>query len=80
MTDIEIARNTRLYKISTIAKKLGIKENELELYGNYKAKISNKVYDRLKNIGFMYVTLDMGGYRTGSMNEVLVEKEHDGRH
>lgn len=48
MTDIEIARSVKLNKITTIAKKLDIKDNELELYGNYKAKISNSVYDRLK--------------------------------
>ena len=28
-----------------------------------------KIYDRLKNLGFKYVTLDLRGYRTGSMNE-----------
>jgi formate--tetrahydrofolate ligase len=49
MTDIEIARNTRLNKITTVAKKLGINSSELELYGSYKAKISDGVYDRLKN-------------------------------
>jgi uncharacterized protein len=30
-----------------------------------------KVYAELKNIGFSYVTLDLGGYRAGSMNETL---------
>ena len=30
-----------------------------------------KVYDYLKSLGFTYVSLDLGGYRTGSMNEVL---------
>ena len=30
-----------------------------------------KIYDSLKDYGFSYVTLDMKGYRTGSMNEVL---------
>ena len=49
MTDIEIARNTKLDKISIIGEELGIKEDELELYGNYKAKINNSVYDRLKD-------------------------------
>ena len=29
------------------------------------------VYDRLKALGFTYVTLDIRGYRTGSMNETL---------
>ena len=33
-----------------------------------------KVYKRLKELGLHYVTLDLLGYRTGSMNEVLAEK------
>ena len=33
MTDIEIARNTKLEKITKIAKKLNIKEDYLEQYG-----------------------------------------------
>lgn len=48
MTDIEIARKTKLNKITKVARELEIKNDELELYGNYKAKISNNVYDRLK--------------------------------
>ena len=39
MTDIEIARNTKLEKIDLIAKKVEIDEDDLELYGKYKAKI-----------------------------------------
>ena len=31
----------------------------------------NRIYRELKNLGFSYVTMDLGGYRTGSMNEVL---------
>ena len=42
MTDIEIARNAKLQPISTIAQKIGISEDKLELYGNYKAKVSAK--------------------------------------
>ena len=30
-----------------------------------------KIYDTLKDLGFSYVTLDLKGYRTGSMNETL---------
>ena len=41
MTDIEIANSVKLKKITEIAKTLGVKEDELELYGNYKAKINN---------------------------------------
>lgn len=49
MTDIEIARNTKLEKIQDVAKKVDISEDELELYGKYKAKISENVYKRLKH-------------------------------
>lgn len=47
-TDIEISRCASMQKITKIAKKIGINEDELELYGNYKAKISNKLQDRVK--------------------------------
>jgi uncharacterized protein len=33
---------------------------------------------RFKSLGFAYVTLDLQGYRTGSMNEVLTEEEKKG--
>ena len=49
MTDIEIAKNTELEKISKIAEKLNITEDEIECYGKYKAKISNSVYENLKD-------------------------------
>lgn len=49
MTDIEIAKSVELEKITDIASKIGIEEDELELYGKYKAKISNTVYKRLEN-------------------------------
>ena len=48
MEDVEITRNTKLEKISEIAEKIGIEEEELEPYGRYKAKISLKAFDRLK--------------------------------
>jgi uncharacterized protein len=34
-------------------------------------RIRVKIYDKFKDLGFSYVTLDLLGYRTGSMNEVL---------
>ena len=49
MTDIEIARNTPLQKINEIAEKLNINEDDIECYGKYKAKISNSVYEKLKD-------------------------------
>ena len=47
MTDIEIARSTKLEKIVDVAKKIGIEEDDLEQYGKFKAKISNEVYEKL---------------------------------
>lgn len=34
-------------------------------------EVSDKVYNYIKSLGFTYVSMDLGGYRTGSMNEVL---------
>ena len=48
MTDIKIARNTKLEKIVDVAKKVGIEEDDIEQYGKYKAKISNEVYEKRK--------------------------------
>lgn len=49
MTDIEIAKNTKLDEINKIAEKLEIKEEDIEQYGKYKAKISNKIYEKNKS-------------------------------
>lgn len=48
-TDIEIAQQTKLLKISEVAKNIDINEDELCLYGQYKAKINNSIYERVKN-------------------------------
>lgn len=40
LSDIEIARNVTPKKIIEVAKSLGLTEDQLELYGNYKAKIN----------------------------------------
>lgn len=37
--------------------------------------LMDKIGQKLKEFGFKYVTLDLLGYRTGSMNEVLTDKE-----
>ena len=42
MTDLEIAQSTEALKIVEIAKKLGLNEDDLDLYGKYKAKIDIK--------------------------------------
>ncbi len=38
-------------------------------------EVMNKIGEQFREIGFTYVTLDMLGYRTGSMNEVLTAEE-----
>lgn len=49
LTDIEIAQNSKMKNITQIAESIGISESEIEPYGHYKAKISDSVYDRLKD-------------------------------
>lgn len=49
MTDIEIARNAEIRPIREIAKALGMDENDLELYGKYKAKISEEYLQKIQD-------------------------------
>ena len=49
MEDVDIARNKELKKINEIALRAGIEDDELELYGKYKAKISLDAMTRLKD-------------------------------
>lgn len=48
MTDIEIARSVDLKPITEIAEKIGIKDEEIEQYGKYKAKITESAIKRLE--------------------------------
>ena len=48
MADIEIERSIKLEKITEVAQKKGIGEEFLELYGKYKAKISNDFIEKTK--------------------------------
>ena len=49
MTDIEIARNAEIRPIREIAKNLGMEEDDLELYGKYKAKISEEYLQKIQD-------------------------------
>jgi len=49
LTDIEIAQNCKMEKITDIARKLDIDEKYLEQYGNYKAKIDYQLLKDLKD-------------------------------
>ncbi len=48
-TDIEIAQEAKMLPIGEVAAKAGIREEELEYYGKYKAKFSDELYDRIKD-------------------------------
>ena len=48
-TDVEIAQSAQMQDIRRIAEKLNISEDELELYGKYKAKISLETWQRIKD-------------------------------
>ena len=48
LTDIEIAQKAKMLPIE-IAASLGLDREEIELYGNYKAKINDNAFERLKD-------------------------------
>ncbi len=48
LTDIQIAQQTKLDNIKDVAAKLGITEDDIELYGKYKAKLSDEYMDSVK--------------------------------
>ena len=49
LTDIEIAQKAELKPITEIARQLDVTDDELELYGKYKAKITSECAERLKD-------------------------------
>jgi formate--tetrahydrofolate ligase len=49
LTDLEIAQKAKMEKIDKISEKIGLKPDDLELYGNYKAKISFEAINRYKH-------------------------------
>ena len=49
LSDIEIAQQAKMQKITDVAAKLGISEDDIELYGRYKAKLSMDLIRRMEN-------------------------------
>ena len=49
LTDVEIAQSAKMKPISEIDKKVGLEDDDLELYGKYKAKIALEAINRLEN-------------------------------
>ena len=56
LTDLEIAQQAKILKITEIAKKINVDEDDLELYGKYKAKIDPKSIKDNKNGKLILVT------------------------
>ncbi len=49
LTDVQIAQNASMLPIKDVAGQIGLSEDDLELYGKYKAKISLETIRRLEN-------------------------------
>ena len=49
LTDIEIARNTKIENIKDIANKVNLLEDDIEFYGKYKAKITFDALNKIKD-------------------------------
>ena len=48
-TDIQIAQEAEMKHIKEVAVQAGISEDELEFYGKYKAKLSDELWNRIKD-------------------------------
>ena len=65
----------RLRHHGTLAR---IEVPESEMTKLLKGGLRHKIVEKLKALGFRYVTFDLEGYRSGSMNEALMEKQRHG--
>ena len=82
-TKISLKMLERIQKAEKFLRQIGFKEARLRHYNGLcrievpKSDIlsliskRDKVVNRLKRIGYNYITVDLEGYRTGSMNELL---------
>ena len=48
-TDIEIAQEAKMYHVKDVAAQYGIEEDDLEFYGKYKAKLSDELWNKVKD-------------------------------
>ncbi len=48
-TDIQIAQEAKMAPIKEVAASIGIQEDDLEFYGKYKAKLSDELWDKIKD-------------------------------
>jgi len=83
----------RIEKAENFLKDLGIKQLRIRDHNNiarvevmredmlklFQGSVADRIITRFKDLGYTYVTLDLEGYRIGSMNEVLNREEQDGK-
>ena len=48
-TDIQIAQEAQMAHIKEVAASIGIQEEDLEFYGKYKAKLSDELWEKIKD-------------------------------
>ena len=73
-SDIEIAREAKMQHITEVAKKIDIEEGDLELYGKYKAKLSDELIDKDRaSIGMLQRYLKVGFNRAARIMDQLSE-------
>ena len=48
-SDIEIARDAKMKSISEVAKQIQVTEDDLDFYGKYKAKITDELWEKVKD-------------------------------
>ena len=48
-SDIEIAQEAKMIHIRDVAKQLGISEDDLEMYGKYKTKLTDELWEEVKD-------------------------------
>ncbi|MDR1193418.1 MAG: ATP-dependent sacrificial sulfur transferase LarE [Peptococcaceae bacterium] len=87
--NITTAKLRRVDQAEQLLLDLGFRQARVRIHGNIarieleEAELARaagpdcrqKIYPALKELGFAYVTLDLGGYRTGSMNETLTDAD-----
>jgi uncharacterized protein len=86
-TPVTIARLSKVEKGEAILRRLGFREFRVRLHDELvrleiapnelpkalNAEMTSKFLHEFKRLGFRYVTLDLQGYRSGAMNEVLAD-------
>ena len=53
--------------------RIEVSQGDIDLLA--RADVRTQVSQRLRELGFAYVTLDLAGFRSGSMNETLSERD-----